>query len=189
VRDALEVSVTTATYVHSHGVLGPSDDLSPHRTGKCWAVVDDRYVEHRQVGEYLQVIVDGQGRSVGTARTYAGRLALYLTWPTGIEPFSQTVAQLASFARWIEHTRSRKHRLSQNRRRAADPKLFSLEASRPPTTLDGILAAVVEFARFATSRWWGEPRAAGGLSTPVELRFLPPRFHRPDLLDQKDRDE
>ncbi len=46
-------------------------------------MVNDRYVEHRQVGEYLQVIVDGEGRSVGTARTYAGRFALYLTWSTG----------------------------------------------------------------------------------------------------------
>jgi hypothetical protein len=166
--------------------------ISPPDGREGWTVVDDRYVEHRQVGEYLQVIVDGEGRSVGTARTYAGRLALYLTWATGIEPCSPTVGQLASLARWLEHTSSGKHRLGQNRRRAADPKLLSLEASRSPATVDAILAKVVEFARFATSRGWGEPRDAEGLSTPVELRFLPARFDRPDLLDlldQKDRDE
>ncbi len=34
-----------------------------------WTVVDDRYDEHVRAGEYLRVIRDGDGRSVGTART------------------------------------------------------------------------------------------------------------------------
>ncbi len=45
-----------------------------------WTVVDDRYVEHCHVAEYLRALLDGAGCSVGTARTYAGRLALWLTW-------------------------------------------------------------------------------------------------------------
>ena len=36
-----------------------------------WTVVDDRYDEHVRAGEYLRVLRDGDGRSVGTARTYA----------------------------------------------------------------------------------------------------------------------
>ena len=70
-------------------------------------MVDDRYVEHHRAGEYLRVLVDGEGRSPGTARTYAGRLALYLTWAAGagVEETSPTVEQLAGFsARWLERT-------------------------------------------------------------------------------------
>lgn len=154
--------------------------VSPLDGREGWTVVDDTYVEHRQVGEYLQVLIDGEGRSVGTARTYAGRLALFLTWAAtdGVDPCSPTVTQLAAFARWLEHTPSRKHRQGQNRRRAADPKLLSLEPSRSAATVDGILAAVVEFVRFASSRGWSGPGAAEGLSTRIELRFPPARLDR-----------
>ena len=57
--------------------------VSPLDRREGWTVVDDRYVEHHRAGEYLRVLVDGEGRSPGTARTYAGRLALYLTWAAG----------------------------------------------------------------------------------------------------------
>jgi hypothetical protein len=39
--------------------------------------VDDDYVEHTQAAVWLRAL-DAQGRSVGTARTYAGRLPLTL---------------------------------------------------------------------------------------------------------------
>ena len=154
--------------------------VSPLDGREGWTVVDDTYAEHRQVGEYLQVLIDGEGRSVGTARTYAGRLALYLTWAAtgGVDPCSPTITQLSPLARWLERTPSRKHRRGQSRRRAADPKLLSLEPSRSAATVDGILAAVVEFVRFASSRGWCEPRVAEGLSTPVELHFPPARLDR-----------
>ena len=154
--------------------------VSPLDGREGWTVVDDTYAEHRQVGEYLQVLIDGEGRSVGTARTYAGRLALYLTWAAtgGVDPCSPTITQLSSLARWLERTPSRKHRRGQSRRRAADPKLLSLEPSRSAATVDGILAVVVEFVRFASSRGWCEPRVAEGLSTPVELHFPPARLDR-----------
>ena len=73
--------------------------------------------------EYLRVLVDGEGRSVGTARAYAGRLALWLTWAAGkqVDGSAPAVEELASFARWLERTPSRKHRRGRNRRRAADP--------------------------------------------------------------------
>lgn len=154
--------------------------ISPLDGREGWTVVDEHYLEDRQAAQYLQMLVDGEGRSLGTARTYAGRLALYLTWAStnGIEPCAPTLAQLASFARWLEHAPSRKHRPGRNRRRAADPKLLSLEAARSPATVDGILAAVVEFVRFGASRGWSETGAAEVLSTRTELRFVPTRFDR-----------
>ena len=143
-----------------------------------WTVVDDRYDEHPRVGEYLRVLCDGEGRSVGTARTYAGRLALYLTWAAaaGVDEAGPSAGQLAVFARWLERSPSRKHRPGAGRRRAPDPNVVPLGPARSPATVDGILAAVVEFVRFAASRGWTENRLADALSTRAELRYLPPRF-------------
>jgi hypothetical protein len=77
-----------------------------------WTLVDDDYVEHGQASSWLRALLDAQGRSVGTAQTYAGRLALYLTWAAaaGVDPVAPQVDQLAGFARWLERTPSRKHR-------------------------------------------------------------------------------
>ena len=43
-------------------------------------MVDGHYVEHSQASTWLRGLLDAQGRSEGTVRTYAGRLALWLTW-------------------------------------------------------------------------------------------------------------
>ena len=154
--------------------------VSPVDGREGWTVVDDSYVEHPRAAEYLRVLVDAEGRSVGTARTYAGRLALYLTWATGhgVDASSPCVEDLASFARWLERTPSRKHRRGRNRRRAPDPKVVSLATARAPGTVDGILTAVLEFVRFLASRGLTELSVPGSLSARRELRFLPPGFDR-----------
>jgi site-specific recombinase XerD len=147
-----------------------------------WTVVDDAYVEHPRAAEFLRVLLDAQGRSVGTARTYAGRLALYLTWAAGraVDECRPTVEDLAAFARWLERTPSRKHRRGRNRRRAPDPTPVSLALARSPATVDGILTATVEFVRFLASRGWTDTAVADRLSTRAELRFLPPGFEPPE---------
>ena len=158
----------------AHRTVSPIDG----RTG--WTVVDDSYIEHERAAIWLQALVDGQGRSVGTARAYAGRVALYLSWAAkaGVDPAAPTVDQLAAFARWLERTPSRKHRRGRERRRAADPKLVVLGAARSPATVEGILAAVVEFVRFGASRGWCEPAVAERLSFRAELRFVPQGWDR-----------
>lgn len=145
-----------------------------------WTIVDDRYVEHERAASWLRTLLDAQGRSAGTVRTYAGRLALYLTWAAtaGVEPVAPAVDQLAAFARWLERTPSRKHRSGRERRRAPDPKLVVLGSARSAATVEGILAAVVEFVRFAASRGWCEPAVAERLSFRAELRFFPPGWDR-----------
>ncbi len=157
----------------AHRTVSPLDG----RIG--WTIVDDRYVEHQQAAGWLRAL-DAQGRSAGTARTYAGRLALYLTWAAaaGVEAVAPEVEQLAAFARWLERTPSRKHRPGRERRRAADPKVVMLGTARSPATVEGILAAVVEFLRFAASRGWCEPAVAERLSFRAEVRFLPPGWDR-----------
>jgi site-specific recombinase XerD len=145
-----------------------------------WTVVDTRYVEHERAATWLRVLTDAQGRSVGTARAYAGRLALYLTWAetAGADPVAPSVDQLASFARWLERTPSRKHRPGRERRRVSEPKVVMLGAARSPATVEGILAAVVEFVRFAASRGWCEPAVVSRLSVRTELSFTPVGWDR-----------
>jgi integrase/recombinase XerD len=126
---------------------------SPVDGHEGWTVVDDGYVEHRRAGEYLRSIVD-RGGSVGTARTYAGRLALWLGWAaaSNVDECGPGVEHLAAFARWLERTPSRKHRRGPSRRRAGHANVVTLQAARSPGTVDGIVAAVVELVRFAASR-------------------------------------
>jgi integrase/recombinase XerD len=145
-----------------------------------WTVVDDRYVEDDRAAAWLRFVLDAQGRSVGTGRTYAGRLALYLTWAAvaGVDPVAPEVDQVAAFARWLERTPSRKHRPGRQRRRAPAPTVVVLGSARSPATVEGILAAVVEFVRFAVSRGWCEPAVAERLSFRAELRFLPQGWDR-----------
>jgi integrase/recombinase XerD len=145
-----------------------------------WTVVDDRYVEHERAAVWLRVLVDAQDRSVGTARAYAGRLALYLTWAAsvGVDAVAPEVDELAAFARWLERTPSRKHRPGRERRRAAQSTVAVLGAARSAATVEGILAAVVEFVRFAASRGWCEPAVAERLASRAELRFAPRGWDR-----------
>lgn len=147
--------------------------------------MDDGYLEHARAGQYLRSVLD-RGGSVGTAGTYAGRLALWLGWASagGVDASSPSVEQLASFARWLERTPSRKHRRGRSRRRGEDPNVVTLQAARSPATVDGVLAAVVEFVRFGASRGWCPPTVAERLSSRVELRFAPPGLDRGERTDQ-----
>ncbi len=99
-------------------------------------MVDDRYVEHARAGEWLRVLRDGEGRSVGTARTYAGRIALYLTWAVGarVDALAPSVEELAAFARWLERTPSRKHRAGPDRRLAPAAGVVTMTTDRSPGT-------------------------------------------------------
>ena len=154
--------------------------VSPVDGREGWTVVDDGYVEHERAASWFRVLLDAQGRSVGTARVYAGRLALYLTWAAaeGVDPVAPDVDQLAAFARWLERTPSRKHRPGRQRRRSPELKVVVLGTARSAATVEGILAAVVEFVRFCASRGWCAPTVAERLSVRTELRFVPRRWDR-----------
>ncbi len=150
-------------------------------------MVDDGYVEHLLAAEWLRHLVDAEGRSVGTGRASAGRLALYLTWAAavGVNEVAPMVEQLAAFARWLERTPSRKHRRGRSRRRATTGAVVVLLGeARLPATVDGILVAVVEFVRFGASRGWCELAVAERLHSRVELRFVPRRWDRGERTDR-----
>lgn len=115
--------------------------VSPSDGREGWTVVDDGYGEHVRTAQYLRWIVD-RGGSVGTARTYASRLALWLGWASraGVDEAAPGMAQLAVFAPWLERTPSRKYRRGRSRRRAGGPNVVALQTARSP-------AATVERGR------------------------------------------
>jgi integrase/recombinase XerD len=154
--------------------------ISPVDGREGWTVVDDRYVEHARAGEWLRVLVDGEGRSIGTAHCYAGRIALFLTWAmaAGVDPLVPTVEQMAGFARWLERTPSRKHRAGRDRRLAPAVGVVRIAPTRSAGTVDGILIATVEFVRFGASRGWTDTATADSLSVRARLRFAPARWDR-----------
>ncbi|MGC8628400.1 MAG: tyrosine-type recombinase/integrase, partial [Acidimicrobiales bacterium] len=149
--------------------------VSPLDGREGWTVVDDRYVEHARAGDYLRALLDAGGRSVGTAHAYAGRLALYLAWAAqeGIDELSLDARSLAAFARWLERTPSRKHRKGRVRRRVPSAGVVSLTPTRSAATVEGALAAVVDFVRFGVSRGWCDAASAEGLSDRRKVRFVP----------------
>ena len=71
-KASLGLTVTPRTYVRIMEFWAQRT-VSPVDGREGWTVVDERYVEHDRAGAWLRVLVDAQGRSVGTARTYAGR--------------------------------------------------------------------------------------------------------------------
>ncbi|MGH8295895.1 MAG: tyrosine-type recombinase/integrase [Bryobacteraceae bacterium] len=154
--------------------------ISPLDRREGWTVVDECYVEHGRAGEWLRVLRDGEGRSVGTTRTYAGRIALYLTWAeaAGADPLAPSVDELAAFARWLERTPSRKHRAGRDRRIVPPSGVVTMASARSAGTVDGILVAAVEFVRFGASRGWTEQARADALSVRERLRFAPARWDR-----------
>lgn len=178
------MSVTPSTYVVGMEFWAQRT-ISPADAREGWTIVDNCYIEHERGGEYLRSVVD-RGGSVGTARTYAGRLALWLGWActSAVDECSPSVEHVAAFARWLERTPSRKHRPGRNRRQAGDAGVVTLRAARSPGTVDGIIAVVVEFVRFSASRGWCPPQLAERLSSRVELRFIPSTMDRGERTDQ-----
>ena len=68
-----------------------------------WVVVDERYRVVDEIAEFLWVLQRGRGRSEGTARAYAGRLALCLTWAVEahVDWRRPTPVELTGFMSWL----------------------------------------------------------------------------------------
>ena len=138
-------------------------------------MVDAHYDAAAGVTEFLWVLRHGRGRSDGTSRAYAGRLALYLTWAseTGVDWRRPTPVELTAFMGWLGRTQSRKHRAGRNRRQADSVGHRTPGPARAPQTVNGILTAVVELLRYLGAYEVIDEAVAGRLSQPRRLRLLP----------------
>lgn len=139
-----------------------------------WVVVDDRYDSVDDVADFLWVLQHGRGCSDGTAKAYAGRLALLLTWAheADVDWRRPTPVQLTVFIGWLTRTPSRRHRLGRRRRQAdAAPGVIG-GPQRSPSTVNGIVSAVVELLRFLGAYEVVDPKIADQFSEPRRLRVV-----------------
>ncbi|WP_242436544.1 tyrosine-type recombinase/integrase [Streptomyces sp. CB02488] len=130
-------------------------------------VITEDYVLHPESVAYLDSL-RGLDRSVNTERTYAGRMALYLSYCAefGIDWTAPRIRQLQGLARWlIEHPLPPK-----SRRLPAEPRFRSELAA------NAVLTTVGEFLRFGAANGWVAPEIAAQLSEPKHLRHLPRGF-------------
>lgn len=137
-----------------------------------WVVIDEDFELHVPATQFLRNLVDDRARSVGTARTYAGRVALFLTWCSdqGLDWAHADVEVLAHFRRWLQRPGGIE----------AEPSIPALAvgSARSGKTVRGYLSAVFEFLRFGARKGL-VPRAV--VDSLVEPRWIEEgRFDRPN---------
>lgn len=115
--------------------------------GGRWVIIDDEYELHDEASAFLRGIVELRDRSIGTARVYAGRVALFLTWcdVNGVEWNRCDLEVLAHFKLWLQRTPPRAAP-------SADEELWSGAAGRSGRTVRSYLTAVTEFLRYGATQ-------------------------------------
>lgn len=132
---------------------------------RLWVVVDDDFEIQGESSAYLSWLLTGADRSSNTAKAYAGRIALFMTWADrqGVNWKSITLTQLTGYKRWLEETPLGSTSLTPIVGDRRDLKL------RSGKTVNGHLTAVCEMLRFAARQGLVEQRVAAQLS---EQRFM-----------------
>ncbi len=132
-----------------------------------WIVVSDEFELHDEATAYL-LSLRARDCSSNTLRTYAGRVALYLTYcdVMGISWAAPSFIQLHVFLRWLVDTplpaRGRRQPLAVRH--------------RSESTANQVMTVVGEFLRFGVPNGWVTTECAAMLSDRKYLAHLPPGF-------------
>ncbi|MEN8654838.1 tyrosine-type recombinase/integrase [Streptomyces sp. 21So2-11] len=131
-----------------------------------WVVVSADYELHKEASGYLAALRDQEDASVNTERTYAGRIALYLSYcvDAGVDWAAPTMRQLAAFLRWLvdEPLPPKGRRAS-----AVEPRF------RRKSTANAIVTTVCQFLRYGALTGRVAADVVALLSEPKTLHFLP----------------
>lgn len=132
-----------------------------------WVVVDQDLGLHAEACAYLAGL-RGAGRAFNTEKTYAGRIALYLSYCRwlGVNWSSPSLAQLMAMLRWLVD----EPMPPRSRRPGATARY------RSEVTANAIMGTVGEFLSWCCLQGWVPPTLVGALSRPKYLRFLPAGF-------------
>nr|WP_245695349.1 tyrosine-type recombinase/integrase [Streptomyces antibioticus] len=125
------------------------------------------YELHPEACAYLENL-RGPASSVNTQRTYAGRVALYLSYcaERGIDWTCPTLGQLSAFLYWlVEKPLPPKGRVAP-----AEPRY------REEKTANDILSTTARFLDFCSTRGWVALEVVNLLWEPKFLRQLPPGY-------------
>ncbi len=142
--------------------------VAPADGSEIWVVVSAAYELHSEAAKYLTALRNQEDASVNTERTYAGRIALYLSYCVdhGIDWTAPTVPQLGVFAHWL-----------------VDEPLPP-RGRKPPTqvhyrdkrTANAILTTVTQFLRFCSLLGPVSTDLAALLTEPKQLRYMPASY-------------
>ncbi|WP_346101453.1 tyrosine-type recombinase/integrase [Nonomuraea maheshkhaliensis] len=132
-----------------------------------WVVVDEDFGLHVEACAYLAGL-RGAGRAFNTEKTYAGRIALYLSYCTGhgVDWSSPSLPQLMAMMRWLVDEPMR----PRSRRPGATARY------RSEDTANKIMGTVGEFLSWCCLQGWVPPTLVNALTQPKYLRYLPTGF-------------
>jgi integrase/recombinase XerD len=151
---------------------GVSMEAFPVRmpSGVCyWTVVDDGLRPVPVADAYLRHVRFGRDDAESTTRSYAGSVALYLTWCglTGRD-WATAAGELGSFILWLRH--------SPSRGGAAGALVIpgpGAAVARGPRRVNAVLAATRGFLCFAVDQGEAPARVVGQLYELADSRSLP----------------
>ncbi|MFI6802959.1 hypothetical protein [Streptosporangium canum] len=129
-----------------------------------WVVVDEDLELHVEACAYLAGL-RGAGRAFNTEKTYAGRIAGYLSYCRGhgLDWAGPSLPQLMAMMRWLVDepmpSRSRKPGAVMRYRRES--------------TANAIMGTVGEFLSWCSLQGWVPPTVVNTLTQPKFLRYLP----------------
>lgn len=132
-----------------------------------WVVVDGGFGLHVEACAYLAGL-RAADRAFNTEKTYAGRIALYLSYCVGhgVDWSSPSLAQLMAMMRWLVD----EPMPARSRRPGATARY------RSEGTANAIMGTVGEFLSWCCLQGWVPPTLVNALSRPKYLRFLPAGF-------------
>lgn len=136
--------------------------MSPRTGAPFWVVIDNRYELHPAASAFIGSLRD-DGRSVNTQRTYAIRVAQYLTWCEGfgVDWGDPSFRQLSSFKSWLVE-----EPLPHRGRKVATTRKY-----RAKGTANAILTTTVGFLTFCGLGEWAPASVVPKLTQQKMLAF------------------
>ena len=132
-----------------------------------WVVVSESFELHTEACAYL-VGLRHAGRAMNTERTYAGRIALYLSYcaENRADWTRPRLAQLMAMMRWLVD----EPLPPRGRRPDTEPRY------RDERTANAVMGTVGEFLSWSALQGWVPPSVVSQLVEPKFLRYAPPGF-------------
>lgn len=133
----------------------------------CWVVVNEAFELHTEACAWLAGL-KGNDRAYNTQRTYAGRVALYLSYCTenAVDWTCPSLAQLMAMMRWLVD----EPLPSKGRRSNPEPRF------RDKGTANKIMGTVGEFLTWSALQGWVPASVVSQLVQPKFLHYIPPGF-------------
>lgn len=157
---------------------GPTSEPRAYRAEKAirpsdgettWIVVSKNYEVHPEATSYLTALASQEDASVNTLRSYAGRVALYLSYCAkfGVCWSAPTIGQLAQFLRWLVDVPLP----AKSHRALAEPR------HRSKKTANAIMTTSCQFLRHCSLHGWVAVDLIALLTEPRLLHHMPAGYN------------